>query len=52
MALCFGIVLITISGWALMVRDRLGRFRGVHLDVSLRSARRAQAGLRLKIAEK
>jgi hypothetical protein len=21
-------------GWALMVRDRLGRFRGVHLDVS------------------
>jgi hypothetical protein len=38
-------------GWALLVRDRLGRFRGVHLDVSLTSERRAEAGLRLKIAE-
>lgn len=38
-------------GWALMVRDRLGRFRGVHLDVSVTSMRRAEAGLRLKIAE-
>jgi hypothetical protein len=38
-------------GWALMVRDRLGRFRGVHLDVSVCSERRAEAGLRLKIAE-
>jgi hypothetical protein len=38
-------------GWALMVRDRLGRFRGVHLDVSVTSERRAEAGLRLKIAE-
>ncbi len=32
--------------WALMVRDRLGRFRGVHLDVSVTSERRAEAGLR------
>ena len=38
-------------GWALMVRDRLGRFRGVHLDVSLKSKRRAEIGLRIKIAE-
>jgi hypothetical protein len=38
-------------GWALMVRDRLRRFRGVHLDVSVTSMRRAEAGLRLKIAE-
>ncbi len=37
--------------WALMVRDRLGRFRGVHFDVSITSRRRAEAGLRLKIAE-
>jgi hypothetical protein len=38
-------------GWALMVRDRLGRFRGVHLDVSLKSERWAEAGLRVKIAD-
>ncbi len=38
-------------GWALMVRDRLGRFRSVELDVSLTSERRAQANLRAKIAE-
>jgi hypothetical protein len=38
-------------GGSLMVRDRLGRFRGVALEVSLRSVRRAEAGLRLKIAE-
>lgn len=38
-------------GWSLMVRDRLGRFRGVHLDVSVNSVRRAEAGLRLKIGE-
>ena len=28
-------------GWALLVRDRLGRFRGVHLDASIASQRRA-----------
>lgn len=38
-------------GWALMVRDRIGRFRGVRLDVSLPSRRRAEAALRLEIAE-
>jgi hypothetical protein len=38
-------------GWALLVRDRLGRFRGVDLNVSLSSERRAEAGLRLKIAD-
>ena len=38
-------------GWALLVRDKLGRFRGVHLDVSVPSERRAEAGLRLKIAD-
>ncbi len=38
-------------GWALMVRDRIGRFRGVGLDVSLRSERRAEAGLKVKIAD-
>jgi hypothetical protein len=31
-------------GWALMVRDRLGRFRDVHLDVSVNSERWAEAG--------
>lgn len=38
-------------GWALMVRDKLGRFRSVDLDVSVDSLRRAEAGLRLRIAE-
>jgi len=38
-------------GWCLMARDRLSRFRGVHLDISLKSKRRAEASLRLKIAE-
>lgn len=38
-------------GWALLVRDRIGRFRGVRLDVSIPSQRRAEAGLRLAIAE-
>lgn len=38
-------------GWALMVRDRIGRFRGVRLNVSLESRRRAEAELRLEIAE-
>lgn len=38
-------------GWAIMVRDRLGRFRSVALDISLASRRRAEAGLRLKIGE-
>jgi len=38
-------------GWALLVRDRLGRFRGVDLDVSLKSERRAEVGLRVKIAD-
>ena len=38
-------------GWALMVRDRLGRFRGVHLDHSLKSERWAEAGLRMKLAD-
>lgn len=38
-------------GWSLMVRDRLGRFRGVDLDVSLKSERLAEAGLRQKIAD-
>ncbi len=38
-------------GWSLMVRDRLGRFRGVHLNVSLRSERRAAVELRQKIAD-
>ena len=38
-------------GWSLMVRDRLGRFRGVHLDVSVKSERLAEAGLRLKISD-
>lgn len=38
-------------GWVLMVRDRLGRFRVVHLDVNVKSERRAKAGLRLKIGD-
>ena len=38
-------------GWALLVRDRIGRFRGVRLNVDLPTARRAEAELRLEIAE-
>ncbi len=38
-------------GWSLMVRDRLGRFRGVELDVSLRSERQAESRLRVRIAD-
>ena len=36
-------------GWALLVRDRIGRFRGVRLNVDVPSARRAEAELRLEI---
>jgi len=38
-------------GWSLMVRDRLGRFRGVDLNVSVKSERLAEAEIRVKIAE-
>lgn len=38
-------------GWALMARDRIGRFRAVQLDVSIPTERAAEAGLRLQIAE-
>ena len=38
-------------GWALMVRDRLGRFRSVLVDSCIPTERRAQASLRLEIAE-
>jgi len=38
-------------GWVLMARDKIGRFRAVRLNTSLRSIRRAEAELRLKIAE-
>ena len=38
-------------GWALLVRDRLGRFRAAELNHSLRSERWAQAALRVKIAD-
>ena len=36
-------------GWILMARDKLGRFRCVDLDASLRSASYAQSGLRQRI---
>lgn len=38
-------------GWILMVRDRLGRFRCVDLNVRIKSERRATVGLRVKMAE-
>lgn len=38
-------------GWSMMVRDRLGRFRGVDLGINHQTVRRAEAELRLKIAE-
>lgn len=38
-------------GWALLVRDRLGRFRCVLHDHSIISERKAEAILRLRIAE-
>jgi hypothetical protein len=38
-------------GWALMVRDRLGRFRSVDLEHSLKTERWTEARLRLKIAD-
>jgi hypothetical protein len=38
-------------GWSVMVRDRLGRFRGARLNVNIKCARRAEAELRLEIAE-
>lgn len=37
--------------WILMVRDRLGRFRAVNGNVNMASKRRAEADLRLRIAE-
>lgn len=38
-------------GWALMARDKIGRFRAVKLDVSIPTQKRAEAQLRLEIAE-
>lgn len=38
-------------GWALLVRDRLGRFRSVDLKIDFTTQRYAEADLRLKIAE-
>ena len=38
-------------GWSLMVRDRLGRFRGVDLGINFEFLRWAEANLRIKIAE-
>jgi hypothetical protein len=38
-------------GWALLVRDRIGRFRAIDLNVDVLSRRRAEAELRLKISE-
>jgi hypothetical protein len=38
-------------GWSLLVRDRLGRFRGVDLGINFDKIRRAEVSLRLKIGE-
>ncbi|MDM8011944.1 MAG: hypothetical protein QUV08_13370 [Parasphingorhabdus sp.] len=38
-------------GWAIMARDRIGRFRAVKLDTDLRTIRQAEGALRLEIAE-
>ncbi len=36
-------------GWILMVRDRLGRFRSVDVETSIKSQHRAEISLRIKI---
>lgn len=38
-------------GWALMARDKIGRFRAVNLNVSIPTERKAAAELRLQISE-
>lgn len=38
-------------GWVLLVRDRIGRFRAAEVDCSLPTARRAEAALRIAMAQ-